>query len=264
MNRKPAFSNHFYPNDSQELTQMFTEFNDFLEENLQDKELLVSTPRAVISPHAGYVYSGFTANIAHRILANTKAKRIIVFGPAHHVDFEGIRASFFKQYVTPFGNLNIDQEYISKLQGLFPIDTYAEKVLEHSTETQFPFLKYYQSDVQVVELIYGKFDSDNLAKILSFILQDDDNAVVISTDLSHFHNIDEASSIDSECLRGISELNIEHINNSEACGKIGIKAIVKAAPIVGLKPTILDYRTSAEVNQDDKSVVGYTSVAFYK
>jgi len=168
-------------------------------------------PKAIISPHAGYVYSGFTANIAHRILSNSRSKRTVVIGPSHHVYIDGISGSFMDTYETPCGELGIDRQYLDSLGKHFQIG-FIEKAhkIEHSTETQIPFIKHYSPDSLIVELIYGQIDYRELSMIIKAILRDPDNSIVISSDLSHFHSLDRANRLDNICLAGIKDKNVDN------------------------------------------------------
>ena len=254
----------FYPNSNVEIESLVEMFNDPLDENLKDNKLLNIKPKAIISPHAGYIYSGFTANFAHRVLANKKAKRIVVIGPSHHVYFKGISGSLYDKYQTPLGDITIDTQYLHIMKQLFGIGFVEEAHrLEHSTETQMPFIKYYQPNVEVIELIYGDVDYKELAKIVDWLLQDSLTAVVISSDLSHFYTQERAHALDSICIKGIEKLDNDILDmGCEACGIIGIKALIKSAKEHNLKSTILDYRTSGDITNDKERVVGYLSVAF--
>ena len=255
----------FYPCDINELNNLIDIFNNALDNASEVKEKLQLKPKAIISPHAGYIYSGFSANFAHRILANNSVKRVVVIGPSHHLYFEGISGSFFEKYETPYGNLKIDIEYLNLLSNEFKL-IFAKEAhkLEHSTETQMPFIAKYQPNVEVIELIYGKVDYKELAKIITWLLQDSLTSVVISSDLSHFHSLEKANMLDSICLEGIKKLDNDILDiGCEACGIIGIKALIDAANRLNLKSEILDYRTSEDVTKDASKVVGYGAAAIY-
>jgi len=263
--RKAGNKNRFYPGSAAQIDEMIAYWNTVTEENIKDKNLLRLKPEAIISPHAGYVYSGFTANMAHRLLPNNKLiKRAIVIGPSHHVYIESISISEYDLYETPYGFLEIDTAYMDVLKLNFDFEFSPDAhFLEHSTETQMPFIKRYNPGIKVIELIYGNIHYDTLAKIISFILADKTNAVVISTDLSHFHPLEVAEKIDSNCLIGVKEKDIALLlQKCEACGKTGMVAITKAAKAFDLTPVLLDYRTSADVSKDTERVVGYMSAAF--
>lgn len=262
MKREASVKGAFYPASCSEIEYMISQFNDILDKALVNSNVLSIKPRAIIAPHAGYIYSGFTANIAHRVLANSNPKRVVVIGPSHRVYLKGISGSFYDNYETPCGDLEIDKEYLNHLKDLFDINFAPEAHQEHSTEVQMPFIKHYLKDVKVVELVYGDMDPIYLSKICEAILSDKENAIVISTDLSHYYPLKEAQELDSICLKGVNDLDLMLLNSCEACGIIGVKAIVMAAKKMNLTPRILDYRTSADASGDESSVVGYMSAAF--
>lgn len=264
MVREAVVSGQFYPGTEHELDCIMERFNSMLDSALQDDSVLQRSPRAIIVPHAGYIYSGFTANVAYRMLANTRPKRVIVFGPSHRVYFEGVSGSFFDEIKTPYGNLPVDKAYLEQLKEKFPIQFHQEAHAEHSTETQFPFIYHYLDGAKTIEFVYGKEDPQELSKIIDFLLDDPDNAVIISTDLSHFYKLEEANKLDSVCIQAIAQSNEEYLKQGcEACGGIGVEAMIRASKNKQLKAQVLDYRTSADASGDKSRVVGYVSAAYY-
>ena len=264
--RKTAVQGSFYPKICSEVKTYIAQFNQRFDEISIPKEILNIIPRAIIVPHAGYIYSGFTANFAYRFLKQSKAKRIIVIGPSHHHYFKGISGSYYETYETPCGELNIDSAYLFALAKEFDIG-FEPKAheKEHSTEVQMPFIKYYLPQAKVIELIYGDMHPKKLSILISALLKNDDNILIISTDLSHFHTLEEAKSLDENCLKGVAKLDLDELDNGcKACGLIGIQAIIIAAKQLNLSSKLLDYRTSAETSNDTDSVVGYMSAMFYK
>lgn len=255
--RKSYFNGSFYPAASEEIERYIETFDNI------KKEVLHLHPKALIVPHAGYVYSGFTANLAYNQLEGAR-QRIIVIGPSHRVAYEGMSISLYHTYETPLGNLAIDLEYAETLQKQFGIGFEDMMHREHSTEVQMPFIKHYLPDAKVVEIVYGRQSPEALSKVIEFLLQDAANRVVISTDLSHFYNEEEANALDSICLKAIADEDIEMLHRGcEACGKIGVEAMVLAAKRMGLTSKLLDYRTSSWASNDTSRVVGYTSAIFY-
>jgi predicted class III extradiol MEMO1 family dioxygenase len=240
--REAAVSGQFYPSNPDEIESMLEHYNQILDEHLKDKDgVLHLKPRAVIVPHAGYVYSGFTANIALRLLANSNAKRVVIIGPSHRVYLNGTSISEFDTYQTPLGALPIDKVLV----------------------VQIPFVKTYTPDVSVVELVYGDESPAHLAEVIEYLLKDPETAVVISTDLSHYYDIKKANTLDSICLDAVKELNPAELHQGcEACGKIGVEAMLLTAKKNSLKSILLDYRTSADASGDESQVVGYMSAAF--
>ena len=263
MKRQMSVAGMFYPAECGEVETMIAQFNSILDRALVDSDVLNIMPRAIIAPHAGYIYSGFTANIAHRVLANSKPERVVVIGPSHRVYLEGMSGSFFEAFQTPCGDLTIDRACLEHLASLFAISFVPEAHAEHSTETQMPFIHHYMPNAKVVEIVYGDQDPAYLAKVCEAILSDPKNAIVISTDLSHYYPKSKAEQLDAVCLKAVHDLDPALLHQGcEACGKIGVEAIILAARTVGLTPRILDYRTSADASGDESAVVGYMSAAF--
>ena len=263
MKRRAGNAGAFYPASCKETQGMIGEFDRMLEEGIRDRDILSLQPRAIISPHAGYIYSGFTANIAHRLLANSHPRRVIVIGPSHHVYFEGISVATQTAYESPCRDVSIDEVFTRELAERFGLVFVPEAhQKEHSTETQIPFIRHYLPEAEVVELIYGYIDYRTLVPILEFVLDDPESAVVISSDLSHFYALEQAKRLDSICLEGIDRLDAGMLDQGcEACGILGIKAILDVARTRHWRSTLLDYRTSADASGDTKRVVGYVSAA---
>ena len=263
--RKAAVQDLFYPKKCLEVKAYITQFNQRFDKMSISNEILNIIPKAIIVPHAGYIYSGFTANFAYRFLKQSKAKRIIVIGPSHHHYFEGISGSYYETFETPCGEIDIDSAYLFALAKKFDIG-FEPKAheKEHSTEVQMPFIKHYFPKAKVIELIYGDSHPTKLSTLITAILSNTDNAVIISTDLSHFYSLEEAKLLDENCLRGVATLNLNELEKGcKACGLTGIHAMILAAKQLKLSSKLLDYRTSGEISKDNSSVVGYMSAMFY-
>lgn len=261
--RKLAVAGSFYPQNKDEIERYINHFNKVLEDN----NILIDTtlnPRALIVPHAGYIYSGFTANFAYRYLPKN-IKNIIVIGPSHKFAFKGASVALYENYPTPFGDLDINIELSQKIINKFPFVGFDDKVhCEHSTETQFPFIKNYASDVKVVELVYSDCDFRDIGQVIEYLMEDEDNFVIISTDLSHFYTLDEAKVKDNICLNAIVQKDIKKLENGcEACGKVGVKALLNSISKKNMKIKLLDYRTSADRSKDETRVVGYSSFVIF-
>ncbi len=261
--REAAVAGQFYPASPEEIRRMFGYFNEMLEKSIRDPKLLETKTRAVIVPHAGYIFSGFTANVAHRLLGNSGVKRVVVIGPSHRVYLTGTSVSEYDLYETPLGDLPVDRSFATELIQKFGLSFIPDAHHEHSTEVQMPFIKAYLPDARVVELVYGDEDPKNLAPVIEWALGDPETGVVISTDLSHYYDIEKAKALDAICLDAVSKLDPSELHRGcEACGKIGVEAMLIAARNLGLEPLILDYRTSADASGDESQVVGYMSAAF--
>ena len=249
----------FYPARDVELERYFEHFTQLYEEDFTLPALKV---KAVIVPHAGYIYSGYTANIAYRLLALSGLKNFAVLGPSHRVAFEGVSMSEAQSYVTPFGDLEASRPLYKHLQESFALK---EKIVhaEHSTEVQFPFIKYYCPDAKIIELIYGRTEASTLSDIIEEVLSLPNTGVIISTDLSHFYTLQEANKLDQFCVQAVESLDISLLHRGcEACGILGVEGMLLSAKRRHLRASILDYRTSADASDDTNRVVGYLSAAF--
>ena len=253
--RKSVVSGSFYPDKKEELLKYINQFNSFKTNNETFENI-----KAIIVPHAGYIYSGFTANLAYKLASNKKIKRVIVIGPSHRVYLKGASVALYDEYETPLGNLKIDKEFSQNLIDKYDfLDFNVECEFEHSTETQAPFIKHYFENVQLVEIVYGEINYEDLSKVIDEVLVDSDNFVVISTDLSHFYTLEEAQKLDNICLEAIDKKDLKMFDYCEACGKEGIKAIIDWAIKNDFDTKVLNYCTSADVTKDKSRVVGYTT-----
>ena len=265
MSKPLHFSGSFYPSDEKELHSYVDHFNAVIKEHLPPnwQERYTKPKRAIIVPHAGYVFSGFTANMAYSLAQSADSKRVIVIGPSHKIAFAGVSClQGYENYSTPFGDIPIDRQYIATLGQKFALGFDERIHAEHSTETQMPFIKHYLNK-PILELIYSQMGYEELSVMLQYLLQDKDNFVIISTDLSHFHTKEKAFTHDSVCLQAVDKLDLELYNTGcEACGGVGVQAMILAAQKLGLESHILDYRTSADYSKDESRVVGYASALF--
>lgn len=264
MTRAMSVAGSFYPASSKEIIQMIDHFNTILESHPDTwNRFNTLSGRAVIVPHAGWIYSGFTANIAFRVLSNTQPKTIVVIGPSHRVGFEGISIADMDTYQTPLGALPIDHELVQTLRHHFSLPSFPQAHHEHSTEVQIPFIKHYIPNVKIVELVYAYAEPAQIAPIIEIVLNLPDTAVVISTDLSHYYSLEEAKQLDSICLEAIRTENVQKLHQGcEACGMIGVEAMLSVAKKMDMEAMLLDYRTSADASGDTARVVGYASALF--
>ncbi len=259
MRREMSVAGSFYPRDAGEILKYFSSFSALFDKNSSQ---IQAKTRAVIVPHAGYVFSGYSANIAYRVLANGGVKNFVVIGPSHRVAFDGVSMCSSVEYLTPLGAIEKSEliyKTIEKNFGLTQMVTHKE----HSTEVQFPFIKHYIKDAKIVELVYGNVDASSLSKIIDMVLSLEDCGVIISTDLSHFYNEEYANRLDNICIEAIKKLDTSLLHQGcEACGILGVEAMMLSAKMQKLSPIILDYRTSSDASGDESSVVGYMSACF--
>lgn len=252
--RQMSVAGSFYPASCEELQRTIQNFAI----DTTDKKQRV---RALVAPHAGYIYSGQSAALAYSRVATTKVKRVVVIGPSHRVAFEGASVGLHESCITPCAELPVDLDCAHAL-----IDNYdclgfnPAAHSEHSTETQFPLIHHYLGIVPVVEIVYAYTTAGELLPIVEHLLADDETLLVISTDLSHFHQRDEAEQIDAICCRALRKLQSSLLaNGGEACGMLGLTALIDAAARLMLHSELTDYRTSFDASGDAQRVVGYLS-----
>lgn len=253
----------FYPEGCDETEQWFSAFNEKARQ--RERKVPNVAPRALIVPHAGYVYSGYTANLAYALAQKSAAKRIIVIGPSHRVSFDGLSAANYEALQTPCGLLRSDEEYLQELGRGFAFNFVEEAHRkEHSTEVQFPFINHYMPEKKVIEIIYGKGAKKELTQLMVHLLKDPENLLVVSSDLSHYYAKTEAHQKDFICLEAVEKSDTQLLKSGcEACGYEGVEALLEAVKIARLKSRLLDYRTSADASGDNRRVVGYMSALFW-
>ena len=256
--RKSTVAGMFYPETCSEIKHYIAHFTQAMPPLNIDV-----TPRALIVPHAGYIYSGYTANLAYHYTAHKRSDitRVVVMGPSHRVYVEGASIALYDYFHTPCGELAIDLDFSHQLQKAFAFLRFHPNAHEeHSTEVQMPFIRHYFKEASVVEIVYGDITHGELSMLMDAVLQEEGTLLVISTDLSHFYTEEKAKEIDALCIQAIQNLDIQALSHGcEACGLTGVKAVVQSAQQHHFTPHLLDYRTSYARTKDASSVVGYTS-----
>jgi len=261
--RTTAVSGQFYPADCEEIEAYIGRFNDALQEKPFDSSSVALMPRAIIVPHAGYIYSGFTANIAFKTAQEMSGEIdcVVVIGPSHRIYLKGASVALFDTYDSPCAPLAIGANLSKELKVHFEFISYLPTAHnEHSTEVQMPFVKHYFTEAEVVEIVYGDIAVEELSQLIDELFKQKRTLVVISTDLSHFHSLQQAKALDALCMQGVADLDIAALEKGcEACGLLGVKALTLSARRHGFKSKLLNYSTSADVTKDQSSVVGYLS-----
>jgi len=188
--RKTSVAGSFYPENCNEVENYIDYFNEVLDKNIEEKDrkLFKLQPRALIVPHAGWVYSGFTANFVYKMTKNFNSKRVILIGPSHKIAFEGASICLKKEYESPCKNLKIDTKYSNLIKEKFNLINLPSAHNEHSTEVQVPFLAHYIKNIELVEIVYSDFSPAKLSEIIDFLLEDKNNLIIISSDLSHYYD----------------------------------------------------------------------------
>lgn len=278
--REPAVAGLFYPADAKELSAAL------------DK-LLTAAPshsvgklRALVCPHAGFEYSGPIAASGYKQLVGRDVRTVLLMAPSHYTLFNGVSVLDAGAYRTPLGLAPISPKSAElakvkpfrleprggvrrpqwsgqspKKPGAPEDDT--PETWEHSGEVQVPFLQKTLTNFQLVSLVFGQVDPQEVAQALASRL-DDQTVLIASSDLSHYHPYDQAKALDNGCVKAICDLDFAKLKDAEACGIGPISTLVHLAKMKGWQTKLLDYRNSGDTAGDKFRVVGYSAIAFFE
>jgi MEMO1 family protein len=226
-----------------------------------------SPPKALIAPHAGYVYSGAVAGAAYRLLAKARGRisRVVLLGPSHRVAFAGMASTSASAYETPLGLVPIDREWLDRARGLplFGILDEAHEG-EHCLETQLPFLQVVLGDFKLVPIICGRVGAEAAADLLEALWGGPDTLIVVSSDLSHYLDYQACRTLDNKTRAAIERLDPVALSSEQACGAAPVNGLLTAARRRGLRVTTLDLRNSGDTAGPRHRVVGYGAWAFWE
>lgn len=257
--RSPAVAGTFYPADAKTLHAVVTDYLN------QAQAYTNQAPKALIAPHAGYIYSGSIAASAYNRLAADRnvIKRIVLLGPAHRGPFIGLAASNADAFSTPLGDVPVDKESIKKIIALPQVQVLDDAhVLEHSLEVHLPFLQEVLDDFILVPLVVGDASAEQVAEVLEMLWGGPETRLVISSDLSHYHDYDTAQQLDNATSKAIETLNPDKISYDHACGRIPVNGLLLAARAHKLKASTIDLRNSGDTAGSGDQVVGYGAYIF--
>jgi len=221
-------------------------------------------PKALIVPHAGYVYSGPVAAPAYRCLAagRSSIKRVVLLGPVHRVPIRGLALPAADAFVTPLGTLAVDGDAVARAIELPQVCvSEAAHALEHSLEVQLPFLQTVLDAFRIVPFAVGDATAEEVAQVIDRLWGGPETLIVISSDLSHYHPYAAAQQIDRGTAAAILALD-SALDHEQACGATPINGFALCAQRHGLKPRLLDLRNSGDTAGDKSRVVGYAAFAF--
>jgi AmmeMemoRadiSam system protein B len=256
--RRPAVEGLFYPAEPTELRAM-------IRRDLAACEVSGAAPKAIIAPHAGYVYSGPIAASVYARLAQARESisRVILLGPSHRVPFRGLAASSADAFETPLGSVPVDREAIETLLRLPQVRVLdAAHAQEHSLEVHIPFLQVILAAFTLVPLAVGDAGPEEVAEVLQAVWGGEETAIVVSSDLSHYHDYETARRRDEATSRAIEGLRPEDIQHEDACGRDPVNGLLRVARARGLRATTLDLRNSGDTAGSHDRVVGYGAYAF--
>lgn len=258
--RLPAVAGMFYPADPDELRRDVDAY-------IQNAEVPQPTPspKAIVAPHAGYIYSGPIAGSVYACLKPLRetVTRVILLGPTHRVGFQGIATSTAASFRTPLGDIPVDRDAINKISDLpFVIAFDRAHEDEHGLEVHLPFLQETLSDFSIVPLVVGNAISEEVAVVLEVLWGGPETLILVSSDLSHYLPYKEARKIDRKTSHAIEHLNPHGIGTNQACGRLPIHGLLIEAAKHKLKATTLDLRNSGDTAGSKEEVVGYGAYVF--
>ncbi|MEW6314356.1 MAG: AmmeMemoRadiSam system protein B [Pseudomonadota bacterium] len=256
--RQPAVAGTFYPAAAQALAHTISGLLAGTETNPD------AVPKAIIAPHAGYMYSGMTAAHAYARLkpARERITRVVLLGPVHRVPIRGLALPSVDSFATPLGTIPLDRAAMAEIARLPQVQVNdAAHALEHSLEVHLPFLQNVLQHFTLVPLAVGDATPQEVAEVIDALWGGPETLIVVSSDLSHFLPYPLAQRIDEQTAQAILHLH-GNITHEQACGGTPVNGLMLAARRHHLKPKLLDLRNSGDTAGDKARVVGYAAFAF--
>jgi len=261
--RRPAVAGAFYPGNRQVLAD---DIQALLQAAVRalGKDIRQMPPKAIVVPHAGYIYSGQTAAMAYaRLAAGRKTiKRVVLLGPVHRVPVRGLALPGVDAFATPLGEIELDHAAIALLAGMKQVVVSpAAHAQEHSLEVQLPFLQSVLDDFKLVPLAVGDATPAEVAQVLDVLWGGPETLIVVSSDLSHFLSYAMARAVDQQTVQTILDMNAS-LTHHQACGGTPVNGLIFAASKHHLHPHLLDLCNSGDTAGEKSRVVGYASFIF--
>ncbi len=270
---KAVVAGVFYPSDKKLLEQRVDGFLKDTEGRAQKNS---TAPFGLISPHAGYDYSGKIAAVAYRQIAGKPYRTVFLLGPSHYVSFPGVSIYPYGAWETPLGKVPIDEQVAAALMEQCGFVRYQAPAFEreHSLEVQLPFLQKVLENFKIVPLVMGKLSGPELRALADHlttrIAQNRGRVLIIaSSDMSHYHPYHEATAMDKTTLKQIESMDLRMLRKSlesgagELCGSQAVTTLMRVAENIGARAKVLEYANSGDVTGDKTHVVGYGAVGFY-
>ncbi len=259
--RPPAVASLFYPADAIELAHTV---DALLAAAPVDPGH--AAPKAIIAPHAGYIYSGPTAARVYALLRplRYRIRRVVLLGPTHRVAVRGLALPDAGSFRTPLGDVPLDLAAMATLRRLPQVVvSNAVHAQEHSLEVHLPFLQTVLDNFALVPLAVGDVSPDDVAEVLRLLWGGDETLIVVSSDLSHFHRYADAQALDRATADAILELRSD-LNHTQACGATPVCGLTLLARERGLQTELVGLCNSGDTCGDKDRVVGYASFAFHE
>ena len=258
--RPPVVAGQFYPSDAVKLAAEVDGYLAAAKAGSVGKD--DTSPKALIVPHAGYMYSAPVAATAYASLTPLRsiAHRVVIMGPAHRVMLNGLALSGAASFATPLGEVAVDHEAYEAIIDLSQVCVMDEAhASEHSIEVHLPFLLSCLDDFAIVPLVVGRASAQEVAQVLERLWGGPETLIVISSDLSHYHDYDTATRMDAATSHAIETLAPDDIDEEGACGRIPVRGLLTVAREKGLHAQTVDLRNSGDTAGPCDQVVGYGS-----
>ncbi len=259
--RAPAVAGFFYPEDRAELESAVASYLAAVPVPPSSAPV----PKALIVPHAGYVYSGPVAASGYARIAGQRRviRRVVLLGPSHRVSLRGLAASAADAFLTPLGAVPLDREAIDQILDLPQMRIFdAAHRDEHSLEVQLPFLQVLLEDFSLVPLSVGDAEPEEVGEVIERLWGGPETLFVVSSDLSHYYDYETARRLDAATTRAIEALDAQALEPESACGRVPTRGLLVAAKRHGLSVETVDLRSSGDTAGDKQRVVGYGSYVF--
>ncbi|MCB1851838.1 MAG: AmmeMemoRadiSam system protein B [Gammaproteobacteria bacterium] len=251
-----AVAGMFYPADP---LQLSAEIRSYVRQAQTDTNA-TAIPKALIAPHAGYIYSGPVAGSAYACLApwSQLISRVVILAPAHRLAFSGVAYSGAAAFRTPLGDVEVDLDAVRQI-ARFPQVTQCDAAFrgEHSIEVHLPFLQEVLVDFKIVPLLVGDARPEQVDELLELLWGGDETLILVSSDLSHYLSYEVARTMDQEASRAIEALRPDALRYHHACGRIPVSGLLLAARRHRLSAKTLDLRNSGDTAGSRERVVGY-------
>jgi AmmeMemoRadiSam system protein B len=258
--RPAAVAGLFYPGTRKELAADV----QALLAAARSRTMLPQPPKAMIVPHAGYIYSGPVAASAYTQLVPHRQtiRRVVLLGPVHRVAVRGLALPGIRTFATPLGTIPVDHEAADRILSLRRVTTSRlAHAQEHSLEVQLPFLQQVLEQFTLLPLAVGDATAEEVAEVLDVLWGGPETLIVVSSDLSHYLPYEQARRVDADTCTSIQNLDIA-LTHEQACGGTPINGLLLAARRHRLVPTLLDRRNSGDTAGGRDRVVGYAAFAF--
>lgn len=258
--RNPSVAGLFYPADPASLHQDIAHYLD------DAKPLPPKRPKAIVSPHAGYIYSGPVAAYGYAAVRPyaREIRRVVLLAPAHRLPFRGLAVPSAGVFRTPLGNVRIDGEGVAtalQQPGVQVLDHAFDD--EHAIEVQLPFLQEVLDEFSLVPIVVGMADDVEVAAVLEALWGGNETLIVISSDLSHYLDYNAARQRDRQTQQAIEGLRPDELEGHDACGYLPLRGLLRVAQDKGMRVETLDMRNSGDTAGPRDRVVGYGSYAVY-